>query len=114
MVEIAQIRGHLAALVEGEVAAAIRAGDLPDVAVPGASIERPKDAANGDYASTLPLRLARAAMKPPLEIAAIIQRHIPADATIAPVEVAPPGFLNFRLSTAYLQEQVDAVAEVFG
>ncbi|MGK2966211.1 MAG: hypothetical protein ACSLFM_11495, partial [Tepidiformaceae bacterium] len=41
-------------------------------------MERPKDTANGDFASTLPLRLARAAMKPPLEIAAVIARHIPA------------------------------------
>jgi arginyl-tRNA synthetase len=111
MVEIRDIRAHLSGLVEAAVRAAITAGDLPDVAVPGASIERPRDTANGDYASTLPLRLARAAMKPPLEIAGIILRHIPADPTVAPAEVAPPGFINFRLSDAYLQGQVNAIIE---
>ncbi len=108
MVDARDIRGHLEGLVTAAVAAAIRAGDLPDVAIRGASIERPKDTAKGDYASTLPMRLARSAMKPPLAIAEAIARYLPADDTIDPVEVAPPGFLNFRLSDRLLQEQVEA------
>ena len=69
MADARDIRQHLESLVTGAVRAAVAAGELPDVALPGATIERPKDAANGDYASSLPLRLARAAMKPPLTIA---------------------------------------------
>ena len=103
------IRTHIEGLVNRAVAAAIAAGDLPDVAVPDAGLERPKDPANGDFASTLPLRLARAMMKPPLEIAGAIARHLPADATVLPAEVAPPGFLNFRLSEQFLQSQVEHV-----
>lgn len=109
MVEIRDIRTHLSKLVAEAVAEAVRTGDLPDVAIPGAGIERPKDLANGDYASTLPMRLARAAMMPPLDVARAIVKHVPVDSAIDPVEVAPPGFLNFRLAASYLQAQVDAV-----
>ena len=109
MVEIRDIRTHLSNLVAKAVEEAVRTGDLPDVAIPGAGIERPKDLANGDYASTLPMRLARAAMMPPLDVARAIVKHLPADDVIDPAEVAPPGFLNFRLAASYLQAQVDAV-----
>jgi arginyl-tRNA synthetase len=53
------IRPHLEQLVLAAARDAIAAGDLPDVALPDAAIERPKDAANGDYASTIAMRLAR-------------------------------------------------------
>jgi arginyl-tRNA synthetase len=103
------IRSHLEGLVARAARAAVSANDLPDVAIPGAALERPKDPANGDFASTLPLRLARAAMRPPLEVAEAIARHIPADPTIDPVVVAPPGFINLRLSVPFLQQQVEHI-----
>jgi arginyl-tRNA synthetase len=109
MPDARDIRSHLETLVRSAVAAAVAAGDLPDVAVPGAAIERPKDSTNGDFASTLPLRLARAAMKPPIEIAQVIARHLLDDPSIERPQVAPPGFLNIRLSTAFVQQQVERV-----
>lgn len=110
MVDARDVRSHLEQLVGDAVRAAIAAGDLPDVAVPGAAIERPKDADKGDFASTLPLRLARAAMKPPLEIAAAIARQVAVNEDlIEPPDVAPPGFINFRLSRRFLQGQVEHV-----
>jgi arginyl-tRNA synthetase len=108
MPDARNIRAHLESLVNEAVAAAVGAGDLPDVPVAGAAIERPKDAVNGDFASTLPLRLARAAMKPPMEIAKAIAKHVPADPSIDPPTVAPPGFVNLRLSAAFLQQQIEA------
>ncbi len=109
MPDTRDIRLYVEGLLSQAVRSAIDAGELPDVAVPGTAIERPKDTANGDFASTLPLRLARAAMKPPLEIAKVIARHMPADATIDPPAVAPPGFINIRISTPFLQQQVEHV-----
>jgi arginyl-tRNA synthetase len=109
MPDTRDIRQYLGALVEDAARAAVASGELPDVALPGAAIERPKDTANGDFASTLPLRLARAAMKPPLEIANAIACHIPTDPAIDPPAVAPPGFINIRLSNAFVQAQVEHV-----
>jgi arginyl-tRNA synthetase len=103
------IRAHLESLVTQAVAAAIAAGELADVTVSGSAIERPKDATNGDFATTLPLRLARAAMKPPIEIAQAIARHMPSDPAIEAPAVAPPGFINIRLSDAFVQSQVEHV-----
>ncbi|MEP7216042.1 MAG: arginine--tRNA ligase [Anaerolineaceae bacterium] len=109
MPDTRDIRLYLEGLLSQAVRSAIASGELPDVAVPGTAIERPKDTANGDFASTLPLRLARAAMKPPLEIAKVIASHMPGDAAIDPPTVAPPGFVNIRISTAFLQQQVEHI-----
>ncbi len=103
------IQTYLAQLIDKAARAAVEAGDLPDVPLPAPTIERPKDLANGDFACTLPLRLARAAMKPPMEVAQAIARHIPADGAIDPPMVALPGFINLRLSHAFIQEQVEHV-----
>jgi arginyl-tRNA synthetase len=103
------IQTYLADLVDRAARAAVAAGDLPDVALPTPSIERPKDPANGDFASTLPLRLARGAMKPPLDVARAIAAHIPADPTIDEPAIAPPGFINLRLSNTFVQAQVEHI-----
>ena len=114
MPDARNIRQHLESLVAAAVRGAIVAGDLPDAALPDVTLERPKDPANGDFASTLPLRLARAAMKPPLEIARAIVAHVPADPSIDPPAVAAPGFINIRLSTAFLQEQIERIIALGG
>ncbi len=102
-------RERVAALVEAAARAAIAEGALPDVALPAVALERPRDAAHGDYASSLPLRLARAATMPPLAIAAAIAERLPADGIVAAPEVAPPGFINLRLADGFLQGEVDRV-----
>jgi arginyl-tRNA synthetase len=80
--------------------------ELPEPAEPHdapVTIERPADPARGDFASTIALRLAKPYRRPPLEIAKAIAAHVQTtaddpDSPIAAVEVAPPGFLNLRLS----------------
>lgn len=109
MTDTRDVRAYLGSLVAAAVKAAVAAGELPDLPVPGDTIERPKDSTNGDFASALPLRLARAAMKTPIEIARTIARHMPDDAAVDPPVVAPPGFLNFRLSQQFVQQQVEHV-----
>ncbi len=107
------IKDDIERLVAGAVERAQGAGDVPAVAVPEAAVERPQRPDHGDYASSLPLRLARAARMPPLTLAEAIARHIdvaeaPAGA-LAAVEVALPGFINFHLSPAWLAAQVDEI-----
>ena len=111
MLDARDIRPHLEGLIEGAVRSAIQAGELPDVAVPSVPIERPKDPSHGDFATTLPLRMARSAMKKPLEIAEAVAKHLPADEAIEAPEVAPPGFINMRLSDVFLQQQIVRVIE---
>lgn len=86
-------------------------GDLPGIALPDVSLEHPQNPAFGDYASSLPLKLARAARTSPMVIAQrIVDNLAPAD-YIAKVEVAAPGFINFTLSDQWVAQQVDTIVK---
>ncbi len=101
------MRARIAALVAKGLAAAQEAGDLPAFETGDLGIERTGDPEKGDWTSTAALRCAKAAHRSPRDVAAAIAAHLPADPDVASVEVAGPGFLNFRLTTA-------AIAGVFG
>jgi arginyl-tRNA synthetase len=103
------IKHELERLISEAVRKAQSAGDLPAVAVPDAPLERPQRPEHGDYASNLALRLARSARMSPLEVANVIAGHVAVDEAIAAVDVAPPGFVNFRLTPSWLMNQVDGV-----
>ena len=103
------VRHRLARLVEESVKRAQAAGALPQVALPEITIERPHNPDHGDYATGLPLKLARSAGMNPVDIAQRLVEHTAAAEEIDPPEVAPPGFVNFRLSAGWLKEQVETV-----
>ncbi len=106
------IKEQIAALLAQAVQEAQASGSIPGVPVPPAPVERPQRAEHGDYASSLPMRLARAASMSPLEIAgAVADRIDTADSAglLDEVYVAPPGFINFRLAPSWLANQVDAI-----
>ncbi len=101
-----------AALDAGLRSAAVEHGwTLPaDVA---AVVERPSDPTHGDYATNIAMRLAKPLRLAPMQIAeairvAVLARRSDGD-LIATVEVARPGFINVRLSPAWLALQVDAI-----
>ena len=62
------------------------------------ALERPKDPDHGDWASTIALRVAKAAGRPPRELADALAAELTALPEVDAVEVAGPGFVNFRLS----------------
>ncbi len=103
------IRDDLAGMIESAAQAAMEAGELPQVVLPELVIERPAKREHGDYATNLPMRLARAARANPVDIAKAIAARIPLEGGISAAEVAPPGFINFRLSQPWLARQVGAI-----
>ena len=70
------------------------------------TFERPRQRAHGDWATNVALRLAKPVGRPPREIAQAIVDHLELPADVAAAEVAGPGFVNFRLSHAALEEVV--------
>ena len=64
---------------------------------------------NGDFATSLPLRLARATRINPLQLAESLVQLIPACDEIERVVAAPPGFINFYLKDSWAQKQVEEV-----
>src|SRR6058998_163649 len=105
------IKQEIAALLAQAGQAAQDAGDLPAVALGTVPVKRTNNPGRGDYASSIAMRLARAAGMPPLTIAQRLVRHLPPDAAIARVDVAPPGFINFGLAADWLQSQVQAIVD---
>jgi arginyl-tRNA synthetase len=75
------------------------------------TIERSRDAAHGDYACNIALRLARSAQRSPRELAEAIIAALPASPLLAEVCAAGPGFINFRLAAAAQRAVVLQVLE---
>ena len=79
--------------------------------MPDVQVEHPGNPQNGDFATSLPLRLARATRINPLQLAEALVQHLPSSAEIERVMAAPPGFINFYLRDSWVQEQVEAVRQ---
>lgn len=106
-----KIQKHLAELVKRAASNAQQAGALAPFVVPEVAIDRPQKKEWGDFATPLPLKLAREAKRAPLQIAQVLAAHFPSDPAVARVEAAPPGFVNMTLSNEWLTQQVSAILE---
>ncbi|MCB9430437.1 MAG: arginine--tRNA ligase [Ardenticatenaceae bacterium] len=104
-----QLDHELETAVFQAIQTAQKAGDLPSFDIPELKIERPREASHGDYASPVALGLARLARMAPLKIAQAIATHMPTLDYLGSVEVAPPGFINFRLAAPWLQQHVNTI-----
>jgi len=94
---------ELSAAVRAAIAAAQEAGALPPFDIPDVLVERPRDTTFGDYATAAALQLARPARMAPPAIAEAIVAHLRSPDYVGEVNIAKPGFINFRLSSAWLQ-----------
>ncbi|KAA6185388.1 arginine--tRNA ligase [Thiohalocapsa marina] len=61
-------------------------------------IERTRDPAHGDFATNTALVLAKPARMKPRDLAQRLVDALPASPMVAAVEIAGPGFINFRLT----------------
>lgn len=99
-----------AELITAAIRAAQTAGDLPAFDLPHVDLKPPKNAAQGDYAYPA-MALAKQTGLKPLDVANIIVQHLDTAHTqfVGEVNIAPPGFINFRLNDDWLRAQVDAI-----
>lgn len=75
--------------------------------IPEIKIEQPRDPSHGDAATNLALLLAKPLKKNPRAIAEEIVSSLQMDPSyVSGVEIAGPGFINFRYSSGYLYEQL--------
>jgi arginyl-tRNA synthetase len=105
------LRDKLKSLITKAVESAQRSGKLPAVMIPDIAVERTQNPEHGDYATSLPLRLARDARTNPLTLARELAGFIPPSEEIEKVVAAPPGFINFTLKDEWLASQVDSILE---
>ncbi|MEQ9569020.1 MAG: arginine--tRNA ligase, partial [Longimicrobiales bacterium] len=95
--------------ISGALATALAAMGFDDARV---HLERPRDPDHGDWATNVAMTLAGTLRRPPRQIAEELRDRLDlAEAGVTEVQVAGPGFLNFRLSTgAVASELADIVA----
>ena len=103
------ITEKLEELVSSALAAA-RADGIIDGEGVAVSFERPRQAEHGDWATNVALALGRGGRNP-RDIATALVERLPASDLVAAVEVAGPGFLNFRLAPVWLHDVVRRAAD---
>ena len=103
----------VAALHAALQAVVAEAGGGPDLAVPAAAFESPKQASHGDLAITAAMPLARVLKKSPRELAAKLMQALQAEPAVQrwvqALEIAGPGYINLRLTPAAKQAVVGEV-----
>ena len=83
------------------------AADMGWTGEPDFQLERPRNPEHGDLATNLALILARRVGRPPREVAETILERLDLPAAgVAAAEAAGPGFINFRLQHAVLQQRL--------
>ncbi len=105
------MKHRIAQMVAQAAEEAQRQGALPPGPIPDIDVERPQNVEHGDFAVSLPLRLARAARMNPMAIADRLLPLLPFEAALERVWVAPPGFINFAVEHRWLQEELDTILE---
>jgi len=73
--------------------------------------EVPRPAEHGDYATNVPMVLARAAKRAPRQIADLVVKNFPPMAEVERLEVAGPGFINVFLAPVWC---AGALREILG
>jgi arginyl-tRNA synthetase len=103
------LKKELARCLQQAVREAQRKGDLRSVTLPDVLIERPQNPEHGDFATGLPLKLARAMKMSPMAIAEKVSEHLVLPPQIDKLWVVPPGFINFTLREDWLGMEVESI-----
>lgn len=88
--------------------AARESGAIPDCEAE-VVLEQPPTPEMGDFSCNIAMRLAGEAGMSPREVAELLIERLPECDVMERVEVAGPGFINFHLSPAWLQDTVRRV-----
>src|SRR5262245_34896295 len=85
------------------------AGALSEAAGTDVTLERPPEAAQGDYATNVAMRLAGQRQQPPREVAAELADAAAALPGVERADVAGPGFVNVFLSDSWFVDALEAI-----
>ena len=97
-------------LTKQAYAAAVKENLLPEGVTVEPSVEIPKDVSNGDYTTTFCLAAAKAMKMNPRQVATVLTEHMALQGSyFTSVEIAGPGFMNFRLGDKWFGDTVTAI-----
>jgi arginyl-tRNA synthetase len=104
------ITDHLAGLLEAGLDK-MRADGTLSAASPAVELTRPARPEHGEFATNLPLTLAKSARMAPRSLAEQLIEALPQSDLVERAEVAGPGFINFHLAKGWLGSTVRDIAE---
>ena len=86
--------------------------NLDEQEIPDIQIESPRDPSHGDAATNIAMLLAKPLKNNPRKIAEQLINTLVVDKNrISAIEIAGPGFINFRFSDSYLFNELDALLD---
>ena len=100
------VKHILTGLVHGALDQLRADGRIVLDALPEITFERTRAKEFGDFACNIAMQLAKPLGRKPREIAEWIVATLPAHPSLAKVDIAGPGFLNFFVTSATLQQVV--------
>lgn len=100
------MKQHLEQLLQQAVQTLTAQDPLEALAI---TVERPRDPSHGDWSTAVALVLTKALKQPPRAIAEQLITLIPADSDIETIDIAGPGFINFKLHKHYLHQQLETM-----
>ena len=83
--------------------------ELGEAAGAPVALERPRDAAHGDYATNVALRLAPTRGRPPLALAEDLASAASSLPGVRRAAAAPPGFLNLEMEDGWFGTALDEI-----
>ncbi|MEX0991544.1 MAG: arginine--tRNA ligase [Actinomycetota bacterium] len=89
--------------------AVVAAGLAPFGDLPAIELDKPRQKEFGDFTTNVAMALASSAGKKPREVAEAIVAAFPSSDFVTTIEVAGPGFINFRVTHGWLY---DALREI--
>ena len=109
---IQNAKDSIQTLLTDACARAVEKGQLPAGAVLTGTVEIPKDTLNGDYAANHAMTGARALHMAPRKIAEALVENLALEGSwFSSVEVAGPGFINFRLAPSWYGDVLGCVTQ---
>jgi len=107
--ELIMLRQELSRCLQEAVARAQQEGALASTAPPEIVLEHPQNPEHGDFASGVPLKLARIMKMSPLMIAEKIIQYLTLPSEVDRAWIAAPGFINFTLRQDWIVKQVESI-----
>jgi len=80
--------------------------EIPPVDLPEIAVETPPASVVGDFASTLPLAVARLVRRSPRQVAQEMVGFFTVSGVLEKVEIAGPGFLNMTVGSEWLGQEL--------
>lgn len=99
------VEEHVRGLVAAAISELVLEGELPaGVEKASFAVERPKRPEHGDFATNAAMTLQKVVKRPPRDIATLLSARLSRAVSLQAIEIAGPGFLNFRLAPSAFHE----------